>query len=77
MISTKKNKYSTFILYVVSLLLLFILFYFLFNQFALAGPESNKDNASAQNNTTLKIKSLSLYVNITDLGINYSSLKTA
>lgn len=76
MISTKKNKYSTFILYVVSLLLLFILFYFLFNQFALAGPESNKDNASAQNNTTLKIKSLSLYVNITDLGINYSSLKT-
>ena len=77
MISTKKNKYSTFILYVVSLLLLFILFYFLFNQFALAGPESNKDNASAQNNTTLKIKSLSLYVNITDLGINCSSLKTA
>jgi len=76
MISTKKNKYSTFILYVVSLLLLFILFYFLFNQFALAGPESNKDNASAQNNTTLKIKSLSLYVNIIDLGLNYSSLKT-
>ncbi len=77
MISTKKNKYSTFILYVVSLLLLFILFYFLFNQFALADPGSKKDNTSAKNNTTLKIKSLSLSVNTTDLGINYSTLKTA
>ncbi len=76
MISTKKNKYSTFILYVVSLVLLFLLFYILFNQFAIADPESKKDHNSSQNNTTLKVKSLNLSVNLTDLQLNYFTPKT-
>jgi hypothetical protein len=71
MISTKKNKTSTFILPVVSLLLLFLLF----NKFALADHESKKGNNSAQNNTTLKIKSLNLSVKTTGVNRNYFPLK--
>ncbi len=75
MISTKKDKTNTFILYVVSLVLLFLLFYFLFNRFALSDPESKKDNDSAQNNTTLKINSLNLAANTTGFSRNYFLLK--
>lgn len=76
MISSKKNKTSTFILYVVSLALLFLVFFLLFNKFALADPESKKDNNAIQNNTTLKKNSLYLSVSTTYLGINYSLPKT-
>jgi uncharacterized membrane protein len=76
MISTKDNKNSTFILYLVSLLLLFILFYFLFNQFALANLETKKDNNSIKDNTTLKVSPLKRSYNKTYLSLNYFILQT-
>ncbi|WP_233269886.1 hypothetical protein [Polaribacter sp. L3A8] len=54
MITPKKSKYKTFVLYSVSLLLLFILFYVFFNKFALADTEVPKNNYSIQKKSSFK-----------------------
>ena len=73
MISTKKNNKSTFIPYLVSLSLLFILFYFLFNKFSLTKFEAN---STIKTNIKLRDNSLKLSINRTDIGTNYFILQT-
>ncbi len=70
MISPKKSKYKTFVLYSVSLLLLFLLFYLLFNKFAIADPETQKGNSITQNNTTHKNIYLDLLASNSSLVVN-------
>ncbi|QVY65219.1 hypothetical protein [Polaribacter sp. Q13] len=68
MVNTKKNK--TFIINLVSYLLIFLLFLLLFNKFAAANPESEKNKHYTKTNTTLKIEPLNASVNDVDFDIN-------
>ncbi len=68
--SPNKSKYKTLVLYSVSLLLLFLLFYLLFNKFAIADPEKQKGNSITQNNTPHKNLDLDLLVYNSNLVVN-------
>lgn len=71
MIPPKKNKNIAFILYIVSFSLLFLLFYFLFNEFAIADSNIKKDHYSNKTAIKLSVRTLNLSVNDPDSDVNY------